>query len=70
MIFVRVLFNQFSLKMTENDQSSNACQSFRINVKAIKLFRTDSLCNVLFEKLNYIWVDLSDFREGRVEKLG
>ena len=31
---MRVLFNKILLKMTENDQSSNTCQSFRINVKA------------------------------------
>ena len=26
-------FNQILLKTTENDQSSNTCQSFRINVR-------------------------------------
>ena len=26
----------FAKKMTESDQSSDACQSFRINVKAVK----------------------------------
>ena len=33
-IFVR---QPILLKATENDHSSNACQSFRINVKAVKL---------------------------------
>ena len=34
---MRVLSNQILLKAIENDKSSNACQSFRINVKAVKL---------------------------------
>ena len=41
----------FAKKTTENDQSSNACQSFRINVKDVKPFRTDVSFNVFFRKL-------------------
>ena len=37
--FVRVLFNQILLKTTENDQSSDSCQSLKINGKAVKLLR-------------------------------
>ena len=60
----------FAKKATENDQSSNACQSLRINVKSCETFRTDSLFNVLFRKLIYIWMGLPDFKEGGVENLG
>ena len=57
-------------KTTENNQSSNACQSFRINVKAVKFFRTAFPFNLLYRKQIYIWTDLPDFRETWVENLG
>ena len=40
LIYVMLLFNQILLKndwQWHNDQSANACQSFRINVKAVKV---------------------------------
>ena len=41
-------------KTTENDQCSNACQSFRINVKAVKL-SGEILRLMYFSENNFIF---------------
>ena len=56
----------FVKKTTENDQSSNACQSFRINVKAVKRFGLILQCMYLSAKR----LKLPYFGEGKVEKSG
>ena len=50
-------------------KSSNACQSFGITAKALKLLEV-ILRFMCFRKVIYIWVGLPDFREGQVEHLG
>ena len=50
-------------------ESSNAYQSFKITGKALKLF--GMICRFMyFSNIIYIWVGLTDFREGQVENLG
>ena len=53
--------------MTESDQSSNACQSFTINVKAFKRLPQIFPFYLLFRKAIHIWVGFSDFKDRQVE---
>ena len=66
----RVFSTTFAKKTTEMTKSSNACQSFRIIAKALKLSGIIIRFIYISKKLIYIWVGLPDFRERQVENLG
>ena len=70
LIYVRVFSTKFCQKMTENNQSCNVWQSFRITAITLKTFRNNSAFYVLLGNVIYTWMGLPDFREGQVKNFG
>ena len=64
------VFSQILLKMTENDDKFKLQSKFQNYCYSFETFRNNSLSPVLFGKVIFIWLGLSDCREGQVENLG
>ena len=53
--------------MTENNQSSNACEGCRVDRKALNHLKQFFGFRYFSKKVIYIWMGLPDFREGQVK---